>query len=123
MDHASFEDEIYKCLSLNENYMLLDRSLKFVPMDYIDYRSAVQCPAIPWADLNYDLWWLWCFRLDSHTVECCYNVIQYNMILSTSLPWLSQDKHKFETTKDTLYLALTGKLWGVVCDDVGKNAS
>ena len=28
-----------------------------------------------------------------------------------------------ELTKDTTYLALTGKLWGVYCEDWGENGS
>ena len=33
----------------------------------------------------------------------------------------AEDECKFETTKDTPYLALTGELWGVFRDDFGEN--
>ena len=33
----------------------------------------------------------------------------------------AEDECKFESTKDTPYLALTGELWGVVCDNLGEN--
>ena len=30
-------------------------------------------------------------------------------------------KSEFEYTKDTTYLAITGELWGVFCEDFGEN--
>ena len=32
-------------------------------------------------------------------------------------------KSEFECPKDTLYLALTGELWGVLCEDFRENLS
>ena len=33
----------------------------------------------------------------------------------------SEYKWEFKATKETPYLALMGKLWGVFCDDLGEN--
>ena len=33
----------------------------------------------------------------------------------------AEDKSVFQLTKDTPYLALTGKVWVVYCDDFGEN--
>ena len=56
-----------------------------------------------------------------YLVECHYDAVQYDMILHTSLPSLRQNIKQFELTKDNPYLALTGELWGVFCEDFGKN--
>ena len=42
------------------------------------------------------------------------------MLLHTSLQWLRQNIHQFRPTKDTPYLALAGKIWGVICEDFGE---
>ena len=34
-----------------------------------------------------------------------------------------EHKSDFDVTKDTPYLALTGELWGVCCEDLGENWS
>ena len=46
---------------------------------------------------------LWLF-MDFSTVTCCYNTIQYSIILHTSLQWLKQNINQFKLTIDTPYL-------------------
>ena len=51
------------------------------------------------------------------TVECCYNVAQYNKILHTSFEKLRQNiNQRLNPQKNTPYLALMGKLWDVFCN-------
>ena len=53
------------------------------------------------------------------TVECHYNVIQYNMILHASLWWLSQNIHKNFNLQKT---PLTDELWDVFREDFRENS-
>ena len=48
------------------------------------------------------------------TVECCYNTVQFMVILDSLLWWLWQNlkKSHFRLTKDTSYLALIGGVMG-----------
>ena len=58
----------------------------------------------------------------SNTVWCHYKTVQYNMKLHTSLQWLNQNINKtLNPQKDTSYLALTGKIWDVFCQDFREN--
>ena len=57
-------------------------------------------------------------------VKCHYNAVQYNTRFHTVLHWLKaeyENMKKFKLTKDTPYLILMGKLWGVYCEDFGEN--
>ena len=49
-------------------------------------------------------------------------ITQYKEHDSTYITTRSEFKYEleFEHTKDTPYLALTGELWGVFCEDFGK---
>ena len=102
----------------------------------------------PWCHTNLVSEWSWCGmgpRIDPNviskyaTVECCYNTVQYNMVLLSSLqevrqninqilhpqktPHSSSVKHQSEAapTKDTPYLTLMGELWGVFREYYGEN--
>ena len=57
-----------------------------------------------------------CSTIAVITVKCCYNT--YSMILHISLQWLTESIN--ESTKYTLYLALTGELWGIFCKNLKK---
>ena len=37
------------------------------------------------------------------------------------VPDRTEHESKFQLTKDTPYLALTGELWGVCCEDLEEN--
>ena len=56
-----------------------------------------------------------------NTVKCYYNVIQYNTIFHTALGWLKQNINQRQITNYIPYLALTGELWGVICEDSVEN--
>ena len=54
---------------------------------------------------------------DTDTVECRYNAVQYSEILHTQLQELRQNINQMlDPQKNTTYLALRGKLWGVFCE-------
>ena len=53
----------------------------------------------------------------TYTVKCRYNAVQYNTTFNTALHRLGQDINQCEITNYTPYLALTGELWGVFCED------
>ena len=53
--------------------------------------------------------------------ECHYNAVQYNRILHISLQWRVEYESEIESTKDTPYLALTGELWCIFCENFGEN--
>ena len=57
-----------------------------------------------------------------NTVECRYNVVQFyhDNIHVTGLT-AAELKSNFELTTYTPYLALTGELWGVCCEDFEEN--
>ena len=58
----------------------------------------------------------------TYTVECRYNVVQYNMILYTSLHWLRQSINQSEEPQNTLDSSpRQGEVWGVFCGDFGEN--
>ena len=58
----------------------------------------------------------------SNTVKRCYNAVQYNMILHTSLQWLGQSINLILNPKKHIpYLTLTDELWDVFCVDLGDN--
>ena len=62
------------------------------------------------------------FSWNLSTARCHCNMVKYNMVLDTTLQWLRRNlNQEFEPTKDTPYLALTGELWGVFCENFGKN--
>ena len=70
------------------------------------------------------LTWPMCLTtvVTGYAAGCRYNAVQYNMILHTSLQWLRQSiNQEFEPTKYIPYLALTGELWDVFCEDLGGN--
>ena len=56
---------------------------------------------------------------DPYTVGCCHNTVhRNNMILCTALQWARHYiKLEYVLTKGTPYLALTGELQGVYCED------
>ena len=62
-------------------------------------------------------------RIPLHnTGGCHYNTVQYNMIFHTTLQWLRHyQNQRMYSTKDTPYLTLTDKLWGVYCEDFREN--
>ena len=51
------------------------------------------------------------------TVECLYNEIQFIITVIT----VAESESEFRITTDTPYLTLMGELWGVYCEDLGKN--
>ena len=59
----------------------------------------------------------------ANTIECRYNVVQYNMILHTLLRQsINRNSYSQQTPHITpSYLTLTGKLWGVYCEEFGEN--
>ena len=65
---------------------------------------------------------IWCdlYQRFYGTFGCCYNVVQYKMILHTSLQWQKLNMYQFKFIKDTPYLTLMGKLWGVHCSELEK---
>ena len=44
-----------------------------------------------------------------------------NDITNSNVMIAAEHKSDFALTKGTPYLALTGELWGVCCEDMGKN--
>ena len=48
-------------------------------------------PTWTWKTLK---WW--------HTIKCCYNTVQYNMIFHTALHWLKQNINQCQITPHTL---------------------
>ena len=55
------------------------------------------------------------------TVECRYNAVKRNMILHMIRQWKAKHASDVIFSKDTPYLALTGELWDVFCEDLGDN--
>ena len=56
-----------------------------------------------------------------NTVERHYNAVEYNIMLHALLQWSMRNINEFKYTKGTPYLALTGELWGVFCEESGEN--
>ena len=52
-----------------------------------------------------------------NTVECHYSAVQYNMICHTPLHWLMQNINPTLDSQKTPYLAPTGELWSVFCEE------
>ena len=60
----------------------------------------------------------------SNTVECRYNAVQYCKNISWSITGTGAEyQSDAGSTKDTPYLALTGELWGVFCENLWENWS
>ena len=58
----------------------------------------------------------------SHTVKCCYNVVLiYHDITYDTVITVTESESDVRITTGTPYLALTGELWGVSCEDLGEN--
>ena len=58
-------------------------------------------------------WALW------YTVECLCNTVQYDIIFPMTLSWVKQNiNQECQITNYIPYLALTGELWGVFCEDL-----
>ena len=57
-----------------------------------------------------------------YTVGCHYNAGQYN-IFHSPLHWPMQNINQTLDSQKTLYLALTGELWSVYCEDFGEKLS
>ena len=56
------------------------------------------------------------------TVKCRYNAVQYYKLLNLYLQKLRQNINQMlDPQKDTPYLALTGELWGVICEYLWEN--
>ena len=59
-------------------------------------------------------------KYELYTVEGRYNVVHYNMMLHVLLQRKMQNLNQNLDTQK-LYPALTGKLWGVFCEDFREN--
>ena len=56
------------------------------------------------------------------TVESHYSVVRYNLaIVCDTTMVVAEHKSELKLTKDTPYLALKSELWGVYCEDLGKD--
>ena len=60
-------------------------------------------------------------RVDIYTIGYRYNSVQYNTMFPTALRWVKQNIKQCQITNHTPYIALTGKLWGVFCEDSVEN--
>ena len=61
-------------------------------------------------------------NLQSITVECCYNIVQYNKILHCIITRTEAEYQSgAEPTKDNPYLALMGEVWGIFCEYFWEN--
>ena len=54
-----------------------------------------------------------------YSVKCRYNAVQFITYGATTT--VAESESDFRITIDTPYLALTGKLWDVYCEDFGEN--
>ena len=66
---------------------------------------------------------IYVYTLDISYIDCRYNMVQYNTIMHTSLPLPRGTLIKACTHKWHPYLALTGELWGVYCENITRVAS
>ena len=64
---------------------------------------------------NWNVLWFICFECRFETTPVVMSHLQYNVEFSIAMA-LVEHILDFELTKDTPYLALTGKLWGVCCE-------
>ena len=58
-----------------------------------------------------------------NTGKCRYSAVQFITILHTTVAAITvaESESGFRITTDTPYLALTGELWGVFCEDFAEN--
>ena len=63
----------------------------------------------------YTVWKIYLWKQCS--VECRYNAVEYYKIFHTALHWLKHDINQCQITNCTPYLALTGEIWGTICEN------
>ena len=54
-------------------------------------------------------------------IECRCNAVQHHDFSYGTTMTVAEHKSDLQLTKDTPYLALTGELWGVYCDNLEEN--
>ena len=111
-----------QCLFIVESY-LYSVLFKYIPGNVY----TVYCDFI---------WWLWWqkqiftagisyyipqFTEGVYTAQCRYNAVKKPLYCIQYYSDWDRTKSEVELTKDAPYLALTGELWGVFCEDLDEN--
>ena len=109
--HSSFRETISKnklALVLARRYMYL-RARTNANLFFLCSSVVLVWLITEWAPNHY-LSWMWCNSF-MHTVGCCYNAVQYDMVLHTSLQLQSQDINLYVKPQTTPHInGLSGKL-------------